>query len=230
MKHHHILALFVTSTILSSCISNQPVSAAFRQNRAARVAVVTMQAPKAQVMHIGGQGIVDFAVNQAIASGRNRRLADYPAQAKLDEVGGRFVRRLNSLGYQAALIQEHPSKKGFVPFIFKGSAHKPLPGRDTYLRGYDAALFIDMPQVGQSQTVYAFIPLSGRKADAMLTGALFSVNDGKRLWRCLPKTPKARGIQTTQGPSSDINNIFRAIDCVVDDRAQALEADFVRGY
>jgi hypothetical protein len=189
-----------------------------------------MAAPKARVMQQGSQGLLDYAINQGTSSGRNKRLEDYPSQARVDEVGARFTKRLNSLGYKATLLSVHPTNKEFNHINFTPSASKPLPGRDTYLKGYDAMLVVDMPAVGQSQLVYGFVPLSDRKATAAFQGSMFSIPDGKRTWRSALAVPNYLQGQPTQGSSDDISNVFHAIDLAVNTQSKALEDDFFKNY
>jgi hypothetical protein len=212
---------------LAGCVSPIPVDQAFRQSRRAKVAVVTLEAPKATVIHQGSQGILDAVINQATSTGARQRLQDYPSQARLDAVGARFAKRLSGLGYKANLLEVHPSEKNFNPWLFKPSATNPLPGRDSYLKGYDAALFVDMSAVGQAQLVYGFIPLSGLKATVSLTGAMFANPDGRCIWRPKIQPPVNK---TTVGSSSDMKNVYRAIDEAVESAAQALEQDFFTGF
>lgn len=206
---------------VSGCVSPAPLDPAFRQSRNAKVAILTMEAPKATVEQQGSQGLIDIAINQAASSAAKRRLADYPSQARLDAVSARFARRLSALGYKPTLLKNHPSRRDFAPYAFEPSSKKPLPGRDTYLKGYDAALFLDMPSVGQVQLVYGFIPLSGRKATASLLGAM---------WRSNLLLGNYLTGQATTGPSSDVGNVFQAIDQAVEAQAQALEQDFFKAF
>lgn len=230
MSRLRLLTFCMFTAGLAGCVSPIAVDPGFRQSRNAKVAVVTMEAPKATVMQQGSQGILDAVINQAVASGARKRLEDYPSQARLDAVGARFAKRLSGLGYKATFVGVHPSRKDFNSYMFKPSATKPLPGRDTYLKGYDTALFVDMPAVGQVQLVYGFIPLSGRKATASLLGAMYSKSDGKCVWRSRFLPPNFMEGKSTEGPSSDMANVYRAIDQAVEAQAQALEQDFFMGF
>jgi hypothetical protein len=216
-------SLFITlGFTLSSCIGPVPLDPGFKQARGTRVAVITMEAPKATVFHVGGQGVLDYAINQATASGRIKQLSDYPSQAKLDELGARFTSRLNAAGYKAAQLSVHPTIKEINPVLFKAGPKKALPGRDTYLQGYDAALYLQMPMVGQQQLVYGFIPLSGRSPFVMLQGAMYAQPGGRRLWR----SPLSN-LRRVSGTKSD--DIFQGIDAEVEAKGRLLEADFFRG-
>lgn len=226
-----LVALIVFAAGFCGCVSSIPVDAAFRQTRGAKVAVVTMEAPKATIMHDGPQGVLDIAINQAIASGGRRELEGYPAQASVDAAGSRFSARLSSLGYKTNLLRVHPSRKEFHPASFKPGATKSLPGRETYLKGYDAALFLDMYAVGKIQVVYGFLPLSGRKATASISGSMFAIPDGRRLWRSKVVPPNYVEVKAMEGSdSSQTANVFRAIDEAVAAQSQLLERDFFSGF
>lgn len=214
---------------LVNCSTQIPVVSSFKQARGSKVAVITMAAPTARVMQQGGEGIVDHAINQATSSGRNKRLADYPSQARADAVAARFASRLNSLGYKATQLTAHPTAKEFNHYLYKPGPKKPLPGADSYLKGFDSLLVIDMPAVGQSQLVYAFVPLSDRKAVAAFTGSLISCSDGKHLWRSSQGLPNYFKGQSTEGTSADTANIFKAIDAAVDQESRKLETEFFTG-
>jgi len=212
-----------------SCMSPQPVDAAFKANRKQKVAVVTLAAPKAAVHHIDGQGLLDMALNQAFSAKGRKRLEDYPSQVRLDDVGRNFAKRLSSYGYKADLMGQHPDQKDFAPMMATPSATKPIPGRDTWLKGYDAALFIGMPMVGQAQMVYGFIPLSNRDGMALMHGAMFATGDQKRLYRSPIGVATAAPGCEVQGDKDNIDNIFQAVDKAVQHSAGELEKDFFKG-
>lgn len=213
---------------LASCYGPVPVDPAFKSNRKQKVAVITMQAPVASVHHVGRQGLVDLALNQAMATGGRRELDDYPSQAKLDEVGKQFAKRLNGLGYKATHLAAHPTQKEFNPATAKPSASKPIPGSGTYLAGYDAAVFLSMPVVGRAKIVYGFIPLSGSSAIAAMQGTMFSTADQKLLWRTpMPAINPHDGIDI-EGDGTEA--LFRAVDAAVKRSAGGIEANFFSGY
>jgi hypothetical protein len=219
--------LFIVAGV--SCISPQPVDAGFKARKGQKVAVVTLAAPTATVHHIGGQGLLDIALNQSFASKGRKRLEDYPSQTRLDDVGRRIAQRLNAIGYKANLVAEHPDPKNFAPMIAKPSVSKPIPGRDTWLKGYDAALFIAMPMVGQAQMVYGFIPLSGRNGMALMNASMFSVLEQKRLYRSPLGQAGPRPNCAVEGAGDDITNVFRAVDKAVNLAADELHSDFFKG-
>ncbi len=226
-----LVALVVCAAGFSGCVSSIPVDSTFRRTRGAKVAVVTMEAPKATILHQGPQGALDIAINHAIASGGRRELEGYPSQASVDAAGSRFAARMGSLGYKADLLKVHPLRKEFHPHSFKSGAAKPLPGRETYLKGYDAALFLDMYAVGQIQVVYAFLPLSGRKATASISGSMFAIPDERRLWRSkfvLPNKVEAKAMEGSN--SSKTATVVRAIDVAVAAQSKLLEQDFFSGF
>ena len=224
-----LVAALVLLTSFTSCFSPQPVDAAFKANRKQRVAVVTMEAPKASVHHLGGQGILDMALNQAFASKTRKRLEDYPSQAKLDEVGRQMVAKLRSSGYQADLMADHPKLKDFAPIIAKPSDKKPIPGRGTYLQSYDAVIYIAMPIVGQVQMVYGFIPLSDRNAAAVINGSMFETRTQKRIWRSPLGNPATNNVDVT-GDGSNIDNVFQAIDRALQASSTTVMGHFFTGF
>jgi hypothetical protein len=216
------LALMVTGV---SCVSPQPLDATFRANRNQRVAVVTMQAPKATVHNLGGQGILDVVLNQAFTAKSRKRIEDYPSQAKLDAVGAQLAQRLRAAGYKADLLGQHPEASTFNVLFAKPSAQKPIPGEGSYLKGYDAALFVSLPMVGQCQQVYGFIPLSGRSPIAPLNGAMFATGSQKLLYRA----PQAQLVGGAECGSEDMETIFRTIDAELQKSRSALESDLAKG-
>lgn len=211
-------------------MSPQPVDAAFKANRNQKVAVVTLAAPQATVHHVGGQGLLDMALNQTFASKGRKRLEDYPSQSRLDDVGRAFAKRLGSYGYKADLVSEHPAQKDFAPMVASPSAAKPIPGRDTYLKGYDAALFISMPMVGQAQMVYGFVPLSNRNGMALMQASMFSTGEQKRLYRSPIGNVGPGAGCSVEGDKDNIDNIYRAVDKAVQQSGGTLERDFFRGF
>lgn len=225
------LALFSAGLLtlaLASCHGPVPVDPAFKSNRKQKVAVITMQAPVASVHHVGRQGLVDLALNQAMATGGRRELDDYPSQARFDEVGKQFAKRLSGLGYKATHLAVHPTQKEFNPATAKPTAAKPIPGTGTYLAGYDAAVFLSMPAVGRAKMVYGFIPLSGSSAIAAMQGTMYATADQKLLWRSpIPMINPHDGIDI-EGDGTEA--LFRAVDASVKRSAGGIEANFFNGF
>lgn len=225
------IALFAASLItlaLASCYGPMSVDPAFKSNRQQKVAVITMQAPAASVHHVGSQGLVDLALNQAMATGGRRELDDYPSQARLDEAGKRFAKRLSSLGYKATHLAVHPTQKEFNPAIAKPSVSKPIPGTGSYLAGYDAAVFLSMPAVGRAKAVYGFIPLSGSNAIAAMQGTMFATSDQKLLWRTpMPVINPSDGIDI-EGDGKEA--LYRAVDAAVTRSSGGIEVHFFNGF
>jgi hypothetical protein len=223
-----MLPLAIASLALASCFGPKPVDPAFKANRQQKVAVITMQAPVASVHHVGSQGILDHALNQAMATGGRRELADYPSQAKLDEAGKQFAKRLSSHGYKATHLTVHPTYKDINPAIAKPTAAKPIPGTSSYLAGYDAAVFLSMPAVGRAKVVYAFIPLSGSSAIAPMQGTMFSTADQKLLWRSpMPVVNPGNGV-AIDGDGKE--PLFRAIDAALKGSSDQVQGHFFNGF
>lgn len=221
----YITLRFIVPALLAvgmvSCSTAVPMDSGFKSNRNARVAVVTAVAPKATVMQQGNQGLLDALINAARTSGAKDRLESYPSQAKLDEVGAATAKRLAGLGYKATLIKEHPPADYNHRFAKPGSS-KPIPGLDSYLKGYDAALFISMPFVGQTQAVYSFIPLGSRTGAAVLDGSLLNLPDSKVLWRKeISFEPQAT--TPVKGDAKDMRAVFESINAAVAAESELFE-------
>lgn len=214
--------------LLSSCFGPVPVDSGFKAKRGQKVAVITMQAPQAGVHHVGNQGLLDMAVNHATSTGSRHQLKNYPSQKKLDEVGDQFAKRLNSAGYKATRLNVHPELKDFNPTLATPNASKPIHGHDSYLKGYDAAVYLTMPAVGRSKMVYAFIPLSRSNAIAPIQGSMFATADQKRLWRSrLISIDPGSGVRVEDDSDA---GVYRAIDKAAQMSSDGLQAEFFNGF
>jgi hypothetical protein len=233
VSHHLLRLLFlpvaIASLTLASCFGPVPVDQSFKANRQLKVAVITMQAPVASVHHVGNQGLLDMAANHAMATGGRRELQEYPSQAKLDEAGKQFAKRLSGYGYKAThLSSVHPTYKDINPTTAKPTTAKPIPGTGGYLAGYDAAIFLSMPAVGRAKLVYAFIPLSGSSAVAPMQGAMYSTTDQKILWRsAVPVINPGDGI-AIEGDGKE--PLYRAIDTAVKTSSDRVQSHFFEGF
>ncbi|MCW1887057.1 hypothetical protein OKA04_20130 [Luteolibacter flavescens] len=223
------LPVAIVSLALASCYGPVAVDQSFKSNRQMKVAVITMQAPTASVHHVGSQGLLDMAANHAMATGGRRELESYPSQAKLDEAGKQFAKRLSSHGYKATHLPSiHPTYKDINPMTAKPSASKPIPGTGSYLNGYDAAIYLSMPAVGRAKLVYAFIPLSGSSAIAPMQGAMYSTSDQKILWRsAIPVINTGDGV-SIDGDGKDA--LYRAIDTAVKASSDKVQSHFFEGF
>jgi len=217
-----VLAPVAACGFATSCVGPVPVDASFIAQRNQKVAVITMEAPKATVHHVGNQGLLDMAVNHATSTGSRSQLESYPSQTKLNAVGDLFAKRLNGLGYKATHLTVHPPMKDFNPALAKPTSSKPIHGTGTYLNGYDAAIYISMGAVGRVKQVYAFIQLSRSNAIATLHGNMFATATQKRLWRS-PLALTGPGVPV-EGDSDQ--EVFRAIDASLQGSSTVLEIDF----
>lgn len=221
-----ILALALAVLWMTGCTTwtPTPVNPTLWQHKQMKIGVATARAPQASATKAGSQGLLDVAVNEAMASDLGTHLASLqPTRVPL--MATQINARLRALGFQTVRIDEPidtatlPERDPQVPGFYDRRIEA-LASR----HGVDAILILSVRQWGTIRSYYGFIPLSDPSASFVATGQLIA-RDGRLLWdEMAAQTGTTGSGEWDQAP--DFPNLTHAIREAEDDVMTTLGRNF----
>jgi len=218
------LALAVLWTTGCTTWTPTPVDPTLWQHKQMRIGVATAKAPRASAAKAGSQGLLDMAVNEAMASDLDTHLASLqPTRVPL--MATEINARLRAIGFPTVRIDEPidtatlPERDPKVPGFYDRSIEA-IASR----QGVDAILILSVRQWGTVRSYYGFIPLGDPSASFVATGQLIA-RDERLLWDEMAARTGTTGTgEWDQAP--DFPNLTHAIDEAEDDVMTSLGRSF----
>ncbi len=220
-----ILALGLTLLWMTGCNpwKPTPVDPTMWQNKQMRIGVAMTAPSPAASLKLGSQGLLDMAINEAMASDLDKHLATLrPVQVAL--VAAQFEERLRQIGFPTVHIDQPidaaklPERAETEPGFYDRSVEE-IAAR----QGVDAILLISVSRWGTMRSYYGFIPTSDPTASFFVTGQLIR-RDGRLLWD--DRVTKVGAIEGEWDQAPDFPNITRALDAAQKDALASLNSDF----
>lgn len=174
------LSLLALACASSSRISVQP---GFWKMKDRTIAVAVARHPVPQAYRIGNQGLLDVAINQAMATPLERHLASLSPERLKDAVD-MFANQLEQRGFRATRVAEPivldslPRLKTASGDITRNPDFRPL--RTTL--GTDLLLLVSIDQWGTIRQYYGFVPLGAPKAMTLAHGRLIELSSNTHAW------------------------------------------------
>lgn len=218
MKYPIIRFILMVAAIavLTGCAQqhNVQLSENFWQDKNQKVAIAAFKAPEPQVHRVGGEGLVDLAVNSAMNKNMNNALKRTDL-SWYDNMDSTFADRL----------KEHKINTSVLPKQFESSKKN----REIVLRQAegDKVLTLELRAVGARRTYYGFIPTGAPEAYCVLVGELFDPKDKKVLWH--HETEIIQPVQGAWDQSPHYPNFTKALNVAVNDAKQEMLDSFFSG-
>jgi len=187
LKHLAVCLSAVALLALGGCASVQPQIALkpeFKRQKQETVAIVVGKLHKPMSMKVGAQGLLDIAINNAMASGLDKHLAGLDI-TRFNRVGQQFNSHLTEQGFARVQLIEDFDFASLPEFKEKGRGAG-FAGRD--FRGlaqrYQASKIItlNVASSGTLRAYYGFIPLEGPRARFMIEAQLVNLKDNSLEW------------------------------------------------
>ncbi|MBL8509537.1 hypothetical protein [Chitinimonas sp. JJ19] len=156
----------------------------FKTQKQETVAIVVGKLPKPMSMKVGAQGLLDVAINNAMASGLDKHLAGLDI-SRFNRVGQQFNSHLTEQGFAQVQLIEDFDFASLPEFKDKGRGTG-FAGRD--FRGlaqrYQASKIItlNVAAAGTLRAYYGFIPLEEPRARFMIEAQLVNLKDNSLEW------------------------------------------------
>ncbi|HZP13663.1 MAG TPA: hypothetical protein VFB36_14690 [Nevskiaceae bacterium] len=170
--------------IATACANKVPRIAPSAQiwDRNVAVGVAMMPLPAAAAYKEGSQGLLDIAINSAMASDLDSHLSRLDVTG-IDQAGDQIIGKLESRGVRAQRISE-----AIDPERFPKSGGD---GKHTAERNYDVLatrygvqrlVLIQLASVGTTRHYFGFVPTSSPKGYARATAQMIDLRTGELLW------------------------------------------------
>jgi hypothetical protein len=182
-----VLVALGAAMLASACApSRLSVKPEFWQDVQPRIGVALTPHPKASAHKVGAQGLLDLAINSAMASGLSEHLARVDI-GEFDRIRDRFVEELGNRGMTAVAL----------PGVVDPAAH-PMRGEDEpslenafdrnlgALRAQheiDLLVLLQVRRFGTIRSYYGFIPLGAPAGFFEVKGQMVDLKTGQLLWQ-----------------------------------------------
>lgn len=162
---------------------NMELSDNFWQQKNQKIVVAKSKAPKPEVMQVGNQGLIDYAINTQMAKPINERLEKvdtswYPALQRA------FTQKLAAHGMQPSIYPTDLNIKK-LPSSNKDINKYAATDYSTVIAPVNANTFliIQLDSLGAIRKYSGFIPTGAPEAHCSITGELVDTKDQHLLWR-----------------------------------------------
>ena len=184
MKRVVLSLLLLSMAVLTGCATQGPVALdkSYWQNKPESVGVVVAKVTNVGSHKQGAQGLLDVAINNAMASSIDKHLTSL----KLDEfreAGHVIANHFSAQGVPAKFIDEE------IDLSTVAKVKKAPPGttaldfaalKSKY--AVDQLVVLEVPAAGTIRSYYGFIPLGAPQGYFVCKGTLVDLQDNKILW------------------------------------------------
>jgi hypothetical protein len=184
MKHPIILLMLLVTAVLAGCAAAPPVhlDPSYWANKPQSVGVIVVKMPKPATLKMGAQGLLDIAINDAMADVLTKHLNSL----SLDDfrVGGQAIAAYYSKqGVAAKFIPEELdlSAVSKVKDAQKGYADRDYSSLKAKY-GVDQLVVLQVKAAGTIRDYYGFIPTSAPRGYFLCAGSLVDLSNNKLLW------------------------------------------------
>lgn len=223
MKKTAFVFFVALVVVLSGCVQYKPISldAEFFKDRHSVIGVAAEAVPEADAHMLGGQGLLDIAINRSNAEKMIQQLKKLNLQraaAIPNNLADALARRgfnVNNLG-TIAVAKLPEFKADADPELYA-----PRDFRELKSKGIDRLLLVSVEQIGTSRNYYGFIPTGPPRALFTVTGKLVDLKTNKLMWYNRQEATAAIVDPWDQEP--DFPNVSAAVLKNMADGATALE-------
>ncbi|MFC4160497.1 hypothetical protein [Chitinimonas lacunae] len=224
-----LMAATAGMLLLSGCASIQqpvPVKPAFWQGKDQGVAIVVPTLPKAVAMKVGNQGLLDVAINSALANPLETHLNSLDlsefnrvAQKINDGLAAKGFSQVTIVnGFDLSKLQEFKDQKpgtGFAKQDFRPLAASMNSGK---------AVVLKVMAAGTVRAYYGFIPLGAPSAKFMVEAQIVNLKDNSLEWyQNFDRTqPVADPWDQSPNFPNVTNAVYQNVDAVVNDIVREL--------
>lgn len=206
-----------------------PVDQSLWAQKQTKIGVALVAPPVATAYRVGGQGLLDLAINSAMASDLEKHLQSLQPTT-FTPVLEKFEGRLKQAGFVTKHIaapvnvKKLPERKSTDAIHFDRDISAIAAAE-----GVDAILLVELEAWGTIRSYYGFVPLGDPKAFIRVTGRLIA-KDGRLRWQEQMPAPDAElAVSGEWDQAPTFPNVTRAIEGAERRAAAFLERSFFGG-
>ena len=227
MRHRNGSLLVVSAVLLlSACASSVPLDSNFWSRKGERVGVAIAELPEARAHRVGGEMLLDAAINKAMASKLNARMSVI-GPTMMGKVTDGFVAQLEQHGFDARRLKEEIDLEAYPKFSGEGKVF----GRDLRTLGtqqdLDLLLLVTVNRYGTLRNYFGFVPTGAPKALFDVRGQLIDLKTNQLLWQTFLSDDEATvAVEGEWSEPPDYPNLVAALEKATAKSMAKLESNF----
>jgi hypothetical protein len=195
MKPNNLRSLAVAALLLGlvGCApARVALKPSFWKDNPHRVGVATVAPPQLAAYKAGSQGLLDMAINSAMAGSLEEHLQRLDVSG-FSTVADQYVKKLNERGINARRLAQTVAPLTFPEFTSSSSDEfaerdlRTLAGKEDL----DMLILLSVQQCGTQRAYYGFIPLGPPQALCVSKGELIDLKTNQILWRTYQNNEQA---------------------------------------
>ena len=226
-----VIIAFFSAGLLSACTPARiAVNPTLWQQKTARVGVAVVKYPEPAAYKIGAQGLLDIAINAALAADLKAHLLTLKPDG-FDTTRANFSSELQRRGLQARVVDTPIDLEKYEEFEKPDGATgdyfdkdlKPLAGKETI----DFLVLLSVNGFGTIRSYYGFIPLGAPQGYCRVSGRMIDLHSNQLMWRTTETEEDA--MVTSLSPwdqEPNYPNLTLAINKAVTNAQEFLYRDF----
>lgn len=213
-------------SLLSACASvgtTVPMKNEFWSQTDRSISVALAKLPDTQPHKAGAQGLLDIAINEAMADELSKALKTITLTDSYGGARSEVVKRMQERGLKASFVDKQIDINVLQDFstedksrIYALKDFRPLKAD----LGSDRLLVFTVTQVGTLRSYYGFIPTSRPSAILNARGEIVDLQTNEVLWR--DTTSNTAQIADPWDQPPDFKNVDAAVRKVIDDARKAM--------
>lgn len=231
-KFSRIIIVSLFAAILSACASTKmAVNPSFWNQKEARVGVAIASYPETAAHKGGAQGLLDMAINNALASDLQTHLKTLTAD-EFDTVRDQFVTEFQARGFRAKVVPAPINLEAYEKFTKPtGSSdaffHKDLKPLSTQ-ESVDFLVLLSIERFGTLRNYYGFVPTGAPQGLLQSSGRLIDLRNNQVMWFTIAEEHES--VVSVEGPWDqvpDYPNLTAAIKKSIPNAQRFLLKDFL---
>lgn len=182
-----ILPIAIVASLVAACAHRAEVVApqpSLWNDKAAVIGVALAPSLVASTYKAGAQGLLDIAINSAVASSLTDHLEKFDARC-FQQAQFTMIEKLRARGLNVKAVSTLIDPKKY-PEVEKASAKARIASHNytalMHSEGIDRLLLLQLDQIGTSRSYYAFVPTGAPVAIAKASGQMIDLKTGTLLW------------------------------------------------
>ena len=181
------------------------------------VAVALAKLPEAQPHRAGAQGLIDIAINQAMADELSKALKTVTLTDSYGQTRSEVVKRMQEKGMKTSLSEKTIDAEALQDFssddksrVYASKDFRPLKAE---LGTADRLLLFTVVAVGTQRSYYGFVPISSPTAILRARGEIIDLQTNELLWR--ETTSDIETIAAPWDQPPEFGNVHAAVQKVI---------------
>lgn len=219
------VALSVSSLV--SCATKVPVPQSFWQEKKAKIAVaVSTGKGEGDCYKMGNQGLLDVAINAAMATGPERAVSKLKP-TEFRKVKSEFASQLKKKGFQVVEVRDDLNFKNY-PKLAGGAAGDAGKDYSSVLSSYgaDYLIVLSLDAYGSIRSYYGFIPLGAPSGYSRVSGFMVKKAGPKPIWNLGSAMMVVEPVNGEWDQSPEFKNLIEASVRALEKSRGILVTDF----